>query len=355
MSPYLKTTYSADMVLNAFDTPFRKKWMIAGIIIFFIFPFMASSFFVHIANLVAIACIGALGMNLVLGTAGMLSLGHAGFMCAGAFTAGALGGLFHLSIWITIVASALVGAILGLIAGLPSFRLKSIYLAISTLALHYIIYFVASEIQFTAGASNGLEIDDPSIGIVVLSTKTHWYFFLGFFLLVTGLFIANLLRSRPGRAWVAIRDREIAARVMGIHVGRYKILAFVISSAITAIAGALYAYYINLAAVEEYTFLLTITYLAMVCVGGLGSILGTIFGAILITLTPHLLMYLISYLDVPPAIKDYFFAIESAVFGGLIIFFLMVEPLGLLEMWRRIRTFFELWPFKHRPLMITKR
>lgn len=354
-STYLKTTYSEDMIFDAFATPFRKKWMVLGILGFLGFPFIATPFLLHIANLVALSCLGAMALNLVIGTAGLLSLGHAGFMCAGAFTAGLLYTRYGFPMGITLIAAGVVGGVLGLIASLPSARLKGFYLGISTLALHYIIVYLVSEYQFNVGAGYGIEVNNPFNGIGILSSKRVWYFFLGMAVWVTGLFIANLLRSKPGRAWIALRDREIAAQVMGIHVGRYKSLAFMVSSVITAIAGALYAFYTNQVAVEEYSFYLTISYLAMIIVGGLGSILGSLLGAIMITLTPHLLMYLFGALGIPNSLMDYFYALESGIFGIMIIGFIMVEPLGISIIWARIRTFFMLWPFKYKPLKITKR
>lgn len=353
-SPYMKSSYSKDMVMQAFDTPFRKKWMIVGLVVFVIFPFLSPLFFVHISNLIAISCIGAMALNLVTGNAGLLSLGHAGFMCAGAFTVGILGTRLGMPIWITIPVAGLVGVVLGLGAGLPSLRLKGIYLGISTMAMHYIIIYFASEYQFFAGYGHGIRVETPSIGILVLSNQKKWYFFLWFFVWTTGVFITNLLRSRIGRAWVAIRDRDIAAKVMGINIGQYKVLAFMVSTAITTMSGGFYAYYTNLAAVDEYTFYLTVSYLAMIIVGGIGSVLGSIMGAFLITSIPYLLMFLLSLAEIPAyMVEKYFYAFESGIFGLLIIVFLILEPLGLAEIWRRIRTFFELWPFRYAPLKIT--
>jgi branched-chain amino acid transport system permease protein len=351
----MKKTYLEDMVLTAFETPFRKKCAILGIVIFVLSPFLAPPFITHIINLAGIASIGAMALNLLTGTAGLLSLGQAGFMCAGVFIVGHLSSNMGMPIYVTLPAAGLVGAFLGLISGLPSLRLKGLYLGLSTLAMHYIIYYIASEYQFNVGYSQGIHIKDPSIGFLTLSNKKSWYFFIWFFVWLTGLFIANLMRSRPGRAWIALRDRDIAAEVMGINIRYYKVLAFVVSTAIVSMAGGLYAYYTNLAAIEEYSFLLTISYLAMIIVGGIGSILGSIMGAFLITLIPYGLIYVFGIWEVSGFIKDYFYALESGIFGLMIILFLFLEPLGMVEIWRRIRHFFELWPFKHKPLMITKR
>ena len=354
-SPYLKTSYPQDMRLEPFGTPFRRFWAVMGVLFALAFPFWAGDYLIHIANLIAIACIGAVALNLVIGTAGLLSLGHAGFMAAGAFTTAILTVNFQLPIWLVVPLAALVGGLLGLIAGLPALRLKGIYLGLSTLAMHYIICYGCSEYQFHGGFGFGINIKDPVVGGLIIASDTTWYFILWFLVAVTALFVRNLIRTRPGRAWMAIHSRDIAAQAMGISIGRYKVAAFVVSGAITGVAGSIYAYYTNVASVEEYNFLLTIQYLAMIIVGGLGSVLGSIFGALTITVLPFILMYLFGILEVSGAMKDFFFAIQSGFFGVVIVLFLLFEPLGILEIWRRCRDYFMLWPFKYKPLSTVRR
>lgn len=354
-SPYLKTSYSGDMVIEAFDTPFRRKCALFGLLFAIAFPFLGREYFVHIANLIAISCIGAMALNLLSGSAGLLSLGHAGFMAAGAFTTAIMAVHFKMPIWVVLPTAGVVGALLGFIAGLPSLRLKGIYLGLSTLAMHYVIQYGCSEYQFHGGFGFGIRIEDPRIGSLSLSDDRAWYFVLWAIVWVTGLYIKNLLRSRPGRAWTAIRNRDIAAETIGIRIGLYKVLAFVLSSVITSISGSLYAYYTNVASIDEYSFLLTITYLAMIIVGGMGSVLGSMMGAFLITLLPFILLYITDYFEIAGVMKDFFFAVQSGIFGFVIIFFLLIEPLGLVEIWKRVRTFFQLWPFRFKPLQITKR
>lgn len=353
-SPYLKRTYSEDMIM-VLDTPFKKKCAAVGFLISILFPFAVGHYFIHIANLIAIASIGALALNLLCGNAGLLSLGHAGFMASGAFTTAILVNHFGMPIWVVLPTSAMVGAILGFIAGLPSLRLKGMYLGLSTLAIHYVIVYALSEYQFYGGFGFGITIKSPKIGSFVLSSDRIWYFILYLMVGATAVFIKNLLRSRPGRAWIAIHNRDIAAEVIGINIGYYKILAFVITASITAIAGSIYAYYTNVATIDEYSFTLTIRYLAMIIIGGLGSILGSFLGAFLITSIPFFLIYVVDFLGVTGPIKDFFFVIEIGLFGIIIIFFLLVEPLGLAEIWRRIKAYFQLWPFRYKPLVITKR
>ncbi len=354
-SPYLKTSYAKDMVIEAFDTPFRKKFALLGLLIGITFPLLASDYFIHIANLIAISCIGALALNLLCGNAGLLSLGHAGFMASGAFTTAIMTIHFKMPIWIVLPCVGVVGGILGFIAGLPSLRLKGIYLGLSTLAMHYVIHYGCSEYQFHGGFGFGIKIEDPQIGFFILSDDKHWYFVLWFLVWVTALYIKNLLRSRPGRAWIAIHNRDIAAETIGINIGYYKVLSFIVSSIITAMAGSLYAYYTNVASIDEYSFMLTIYYLAMIIVGGMGSVLGSLLGAFLITVLPFILLYVSDFFELSGVVKNFFFAVQFGIFGVVIILFLLIEPLGLAEIWRRIRTFFQLWPFRFRPLQVTKR
>ena len=354
-SPYLKTSYFKDMAIKAFDTPNRKIGLLGGMILWVMFPFFSPPFFLHIANLIAIACVGALALNLLVGYAGLLSLGHAGFMAAGAFTTAIMTVNFGMPIWVVIPVAIIIGSFLGLIGGLPSYKLKGIYLGLSTLALHYIIQYACNEYQFYSGFGYGIIIKEPKIGSFIISEKKTWYFFLWVIAIGVSIFVTNLRRSKLGRAWIAIRGRDIAAEVMGINCGYYKILAFVISSALTAMSGSLYVYYTGVASYEEYTFGLTISYLAMVILGGVGSVLGSLLGAFIITMLPYGLLYIAGLFEASFVIKGYFSIIQSAVYGLFIIMFLLVEPQGLAEIWRRIRVYFELWPFRFKPLMTTKR
>lgn len=347
-SPYLKTSYMKDMSIRAFDTPYRKKWAIVWLVILIIFPFVASDYMVYIANMIAIAAMGALTLNLLCGNAGLLSLAHAAFLGSGAFTTAIMAQKFGMPIWVVVPTAGLVGAILGFIAGLPALRLESLYLGISTLAIHYILLFAFSEYQYLGNYSYGISIASPHIGPFALSNNISWYFLLYPLLWGLALFVANLLRSSPGRAWNAIRNQKIAAAVIGINVGYYKVLAFVVSTSITAMIGSLYAYYTNVASDTEFSFLLTVSYLAMIIVGGLGSVLGSIMGAFLITVLPYSLMYLFDFFSVTGVFKDYFFAVQSGLFGIIIIAFLLIEPLGMAEIWRRIRDYFQVWPFEYK-------
>jgi branched-chain amino acid transport system permease protein len=287
---------------------------------------------------------------LLTGYAGLISLGHAGLIAAGAFTTAILFKELNASIFVTLPASGLVGALLGVIFGLPSLRLKGVYLALSTLALHFIVTYFGSEYESKRGYATGVIMDPPKLGPVTIEDPRLWYYVLLFAACLVLILAVNLVRSRTGRAWMAIRARDVAAEAFGISVAFYKVLAFVVSSAITSIAGCLFAYYHGFVSVEAFSILMTIEYVAMVIIGGLGSILGAVFGTVFIVLLPYLIDEAVDTFTVPARMSTYLFAVKYASFGLIMIIFLVFEPRGLVGIWKRIQNYFVLWPFKHRSL-----
>src|SRR5262249_32586053 len=207
------------------------------------FPLIASPFQLDLASQVFLAAIGALSLMLLTGYAGQISLGHAGLMAAGAFTVGILFREANAPFWITLPAAALVGGLLGVIFGLASVRLRVLCLAVSTLALHFVVIYIGGEYESRWGFSTGIVIDPPKLGSFAITDPRAWYFILLAAAAATLVLCLNLLRARTGRAWRAIRAHETVAEALGIGIAGYKLLAFVISSALTAVAGALFAYY----------------------------------------------------------------------------------------------------------------
>jgi branched-chain amino acid transport system permease protein len=283
-----------------------------------------------------------------MGFAGQISLGHAGLIAAGAFTVGILVRETNAPFWITLPAAAVVGALLGIIFGLPSLRLRGLYLAVSTLALHFIVIYLGGEYETRRGFSTGIMIDPPKIGELAITDGRAWYFILLIGALATLLICANLVRARSGRAWRAIRTHETVAEALGISIASYKLLAFVISSAITAVAGALFAYYRGFVSVEAFSLFLTIQYVAMVIVGGIGSLLGALLGAAFVTLFPYVIELGLLALPGAQRYAGVLFAINYASFGLVMILFLLFEPMGLVGIWQRIQNYFLQWPFRHR-------
>jgi len=314
------------------------------------FPFLASPFMLDLANQVFLASIGSLALMMLTGCAGQVSLGHAGLMAAGAFTVGILSREVGAPFWITLPAAALVGSLLGLIFGLPSLRLRGLYLAVSTLALHFLVVYGGGEYEARRGYSTGIVIDPPSIGGQSLTSGLAWYFVLGGAATGTLLLCLNLLRSGTGRAWAAIRANETVAEALGIGVAAHKLLAFVISSLVTAVAGALFGYYRGFVSVEAFSLFLSIQYVAMIIIGGMGSQLGALLGALFVTLFPYGIEAALGALPGAQRYAGLLFAVNYTAFGLVMILFLVLEPLGLVGIWRRIESYFLLWPFKHRPL-----
>ncbi len=345
-SGYFKTSYRGDFAIV--ETRTRWACLTSLVVLLVVFPFVASAFLLDLATQVLIALIGSIALMLLTGYAGQISLGHAGLIAAGAFTTAILFKELAAPIWVTLPASGIVGAILGFTFGLPSLRLKGLYLALSTLALHFIVTYIGAEYETRRGYATGVIIDSPALGPLVIEDPRVWY--LG--LLVVDIFVVvfamNLLRSRTGRAWMAIRDRDIAAEALGVPLSSYKLSAFVVSSVMTSMGGCLWAYYRNFVSVEAFSLLMTMEYAAMVIIGGLGSILGAILGTILVILLPYLIESLVMAINVPTRFTTYMFSINHVIFGLIMILFLVVEPGGLVGIWARIRNYFVLWPFKHK-------
>jgi branched-chain amino acid transport system permease protein len=347
-SGYFKTTYRSD--LSLVET--RTRWAFLAIFILALaaFPFVASPFLLDLASQVLIALIGALALMLLTGFAGQISLGHAGFIAAGAYITAILYKELGAPIWVTLPASGIVGALLGIIFGLPSLRLKGVYLALSTLAMHFIVVYFGAEYESRRGFATGIVIKPPTIGSYVLKDPLAWYFVLLTAAVLAMIFSINLVRSRSGRAWVAIRDREVVAEAIGVKVPFYKLSAFVTGAVMTSISGCLFAYYRGFVSVEAYSLFLTIQYVAMIIIGGLGTILGTVFGTVFVVVLPYAIDAMGRALQVPARLTTYMFAIQYASFGLIMIVFLVLEPGGLVAVWNRIRTYFILWPFKRKPL-----
>ena len=348
---YFKTTYAADLALV--DTRLRRVALGALLLGLLVLPRFTSSFILDLAAQVTLAAIGALALNVLTGLAGQISLGHAGFICAGAFTTAALVEYGVRSPWAAMAGAAAVGAALGLVVGIPSLRLRGLYLALGTLAMHHVVLYVASELQSRWGANTGYSIPPPRVGSFTLRGTVAWYYVLMGAAAVVLCLAANLQRSRAGRAWMAIRDREIAAESVGIDVARYKVLAFVLSSTITSMAGALFAFQRGFVSVEAFGFLVTIEYIAMIIIGGLGSALGAVLGAAFVTLLPYAIDALVAGLRLQAGAEYYLFPAKFGAFGLLMALFLVFEPQGLVGIWRRVRNWFLLWPFRYRPLRST--
>jgi branched-chain amino acid transport system permease protein len=319
--------------LALLNTPKKRRAALALAVAVIVFPFLSTPFLLDLCNQVLLTSMGAVALMLLTGYAGQISLGHAGFLAAGAFTVGILFKELGAPFWATLPAAAVVGGVLGLIFGLPSLRLRGLYLGISTLGLHFVVVYLGNEYQSRRGLDTGVLIDPPSVAGYTLSGERAWYVVLLAATAVTVLFSLNLLRSRTGRAWRALRDREVVAGALGINVARAKLSAFVVSSVITALAGALFAYFRSFVSIDAFDLYLGIQYVAMVIIGGMGSILGAILGAAFVVLFPYAIEGAAAFL--PQRFATQVFALDYAAFGAVMILFLLFEPQGLVGILRR--------------------
>jgi branched-chain amino acid transport system permease protein len=350
-SGVFKTSYAADMAL--YPLPIAR-WTILAIVVLFtvIVPLSLHEYYLSIINLSLIAIVGALGLNILTGYTGQISVGHAAFMSVGAYTAANLAVKLGLPFWITLPAGGLMAALVGAIVGSPSLRIKGLYLAIATLAGQLIIEWIINHTPaISGGAQASIQVPRPTLFGYELRTQGQLYFFLLFFTGIAVVATLNLVRSRIGRAFVAIRDQDIAAEIIGINIYRYKLLSFAISSFYAGVCGVLYTYYLGIANYEQFQIGVSIDYLAMIIIGGLGSVLGSILGAVFVTMLPIVLRLAMEPLAglffSPGEMSSVIASTRLVLFGGLIIFFLVVEPEGLDRLWRNIRNYFRAWPFSY--------
>lgn len=347
-SGYFRVSYNDDIAL--LDTRTQKYCFAVFCALLLILPFVAKPVIIDLGSQVFLAAIGAVALMLLTGFAGQISLGHAGLLAAGAFTTGILFKEFAAPFWITLPAAACTGAVFGLVFGLPSLRLRGLYLAVSTLGLHFIVLYVGGEYETRRGLSSGILLDPPSLLGWSLTGGLAWYFVLLAFAAGAVIIAINLLRSKTGRAWRALRTNETVAEVMGINVAGHKLLAFVVSSTMTAVAGCLFAYYRSFVSIEAFSLFLSIQYIAMVIIGGMGSILGALLGALLVVLLPYIVEWATAASPWAQDASGRVFAVNYAVFGMVMVLFLLFEPQGLVGIWRRIQNYFLLWPFRQTPM-----
>jgi branched-chain amino acid transport system permease protein len=337
-----RTSYRADFTLDR--VPFARH----SIVVFLAFlsvvvPLLGSPYQMYVVDTILIASIGALGLNLLTGYAGQISIGHGAFLGVGAFTSAILVSRVGVPFWLSVPAAGVVAAVVGLAFGLPSVRIKGLYLAIATLAAQVIIDWVLSRPGIAGTGSVAaprppLLLDDRAYFFVLLSIA-----------IIAVIFVENLVRTRVGRALIAVRDQDIAAAVIGVNVARYKLLAFGVSSFYAGIAGALLGHLGRSVNFEQFQLELSIQYLAMIVIGGLGSITGSIFGGIFVTLLPIVLRNVVTTFGavLPGNSAVLLSSLQFFLFGLVIVAFMVLEPQGLVRIWRNVKDYVRLWPFSY--------
>lgn len=331
----------------------RLQWglLIAFLFFLLVFPFFAGTFLLSTVISIAIVTIIVLGLNIVTGYCGQLSLGQAAFTAVGAYASVILMSHWGVSFWIALPFAGVFSGLVGLLFGLPAVRIKGFYLVMSTIAAHFIVIWLITEkhLMKLTGGVDGLLMPLPRIGSFVFDTDFRRYFLIMFLVVVLTFFARNLVRTRTGRAFVAIRDNDTAAEAMGINLTRYKLLAFALSAFYAGIAGALWAVFVSRIHPEQFTLMDSIWYLGMLIVGGMGSTLGAILGTSFLKLLREGVTLAAPWVakTVPTLIGAVPATMGLVVFGLVIILFLVFEPRGLAHRWEIFKAYYRLWPFSY--------
>ncbi len=334
-----------DLDLPIFETRAARAALAVFLVALFCLPPFASAYWLDVLCRIGIAIIGAMGLNLLTGYTGQISLGNAAFLAVGGYATAVLAGRFELPLLVVLPLSGAIAAVTGMLFGVPSLRLRGLYLAMATLAAHFIVIFIASHWDSVTGGVNGVAVPTARVLGFALEDDRHLFYLIYPVAVLLLFFARNLFRTRPGRAFIAIRDQDVSAAVLGIDVFRFKLLSFGISSFYVGVAGSLLAYQARLISPENFPVTLAIDYLGMIIVGGLGSVLGSILGACVITLLPELLRLGSSSLAGHyPGLVELFASVKMGVFGLVIILVLVFEPAGLAARWRSLWNWWKLPP-----------
>jgi branched-chain amino acid transport system permease protein len=329
----------------------RTQWglLIGFLIVLFTAPLYLSNYWLSVFNLIGVTLIAATGLNILVGYCGQLSIGHAGFIAVGAYTSAVLTNRFDMPFLVGLISAGLLSGLVGLIFGLPSVRVKGFYLAITTIAAQFIIIWVINHWGITGGFL-GITVPYASIGGLVFRTRFSQFYLIMVVVAIVVLIAKNLARTKVGRAFIAIRDNDLAAEVMGVNLLYYKLLAFFIGCFLAGVAGALLAHTTYSLNTEQFSFNDSILYIGMIIIGGLGTTIGPILGVVFIRLLQQFLtVNLVPFLEKSFTMLPSGFAsgVTPMLFGLVIILFLVLEPRGLSHRWSLFKAEYRLWPFSY--------
>jgi branched-chain amino acid transport system permease protein len=351
-----RTTYPADRTV--FPTRGSRNALLLGLFLLCLLPLqiggvsLVSSYWLALVIQIAIYGIAALGLNILVGFTGQISLGHAAFFGFGAFASAYFSGKHGVPVALSIPLAGVATALVGLIVGLPAGRLKGLYLAIATLASQFVLQDFFGRAEWFTGGAAGASANSYNLFGVSLSGDRKYIYVVLAHLVVMYLFAANLMRTRDGRAMVAVRDHYLSAEIMGINLTYYRILAFGISSFYAGIGGALMAHYTGFVSAEAFDLLLSINFLAMVIIGGLGSVMGSLMGAAFILYLPEFMQSIVRFIQglgigQSAAFTEGLAYMKEMAIGLAIVLFLVFEPDGLAARWRKIKAYWKLYPFSY--------
>ncbi len=341
-------SYYADMSL------LRTKWQwlaLAALLVILLFaPAVLPLEWVRFATVTGIIIVAVLGLQILVGIAGQVSVGQSAFMGVGAYLSAIAATNLGLPFPVPILAGALGTAVIGMLFGLPAARIKGFYLALTTLAAQFTFEFAIPRLPSKwFGGSAGIQVNAPTLFGCSIGDTAGGYFLVLPFVVAAVFGALFILRSAVGRAFIAVRDNDLAAEVTGINVTAYKIMAFGVASFYAGAAGALLAYENQIVQFEQFTLFASIWYLGMLVVGGMGSILGAVLGTVLLRLVQEILLMVGPVLaaNLPGSRYDIAYPMVDVVSGAAIILFLVYQPRGLTHLYRRTERFFRIWPFPH--------
>ncbi len=337
-----KTRYDQDIDLGRDAT--QRRWYGLLLALLLLAPWWLPEYWLAQLTFVLIYAIVAVGLMLLAGFTGQFSLGHAAFMGGGAYVEAVLIGMGW-PLPLSLACAMGLSAAVGVVVGLPALRVKGMYLGIATLSFGFIVEEVLARWEGVTGGNAGKVVAEPTLFGLSLGSSEGFYFLCLVCVVLSTLAVLNLLRSPTGRAFVAIRDSEVSAQSMGIHLARYKSLSFAISAALAGLGGALYAHKMQFISPDQFSIVQSVDLLLMVVIGGLGSMHGAFFGAAFLIGMPQLIALVKDYL--PTAIGQAS-GLQGVVYGLVLIAFVMLEPMGLYGRWLKVRTWLELYPFYRR-------
>jgi branched-chain amino acid transport system permease protein len=337
-----RENYGQDMAI--FHTGFQWGALAGIIALLLVCPLFLTDRALTIMTMIGIAIISVHGLNILTGYCGQISMGHVGFMAVGAYVSAILTAKLGWPFWGALPAAALAAGVAGLVFGLPSLKIRGFYLIMATLAAHFIIIWLILQFRTLTGGPDGMPVPKPQIGAYVLNSKASYYYLVMAVAALATYGAINITRTRSGRAFVAIRDNDVAAEVMGINLWVYKLQAFFIGCLYAGVAGALLVHYYGFASVDQFAFMDSVWYLGMLIVGGMGSIIGAILGAVALKLLDELVTAMGPVMSALVAAQA---AASLALIarGVVIILFLIFEPRGLAHLWGLIKSYISLWPF----------
>ncbi|TAK36487.1 MAG: branched-chain amino acid ABC transporter permease [Chloroflexota bacterium] len=341
------TDYEQDLDL------IRTRGQLAIILLFLALmcslPFVLSVGWLTWVNVTMVTIIAVIGIQILSGYAGLMFIGQSALMGVSAYVTATLTTNFHYPFWVALPVAIVCSVIMGLLAGVPALRVKGFYLAITSIALQFIFVFMITHAPASIfGQSAGLRVTAPTVGNIVFNNERSLFYLIFVFAVIAILVSKNLMRSRVGRAFIAIRDNPVAARSTGVNLFRYKLLAFLVCSLFAGLAGSLWAIEVRWVASEQFTLFTSIWYLGIIIIGGRGTLLGAVLGTIALRLIeeivnqsgPSLLASIPGFVGV--------FALLNVIGGLVIALFLILQPKGIVHAWSMMRNWVALWPFNYK-------